>query len=120
MEGKGGTGGGGSGLYRTGGPTTVFGGTGLGPFSDGPLSAARKSVLTRAGLQEENWMSVIAEHVREAESEWITTRRGALLPVGGSMGDDPTSNEKEGTDAFSALPMGVYEPHTGIIHCEIS
>lgn len=112
-EGKGGVGGGG-GLYRTGGPTTVFGGTGLGPFSDGPLNAVRKSVFTRAGLQEENWMAVIAEHVREADSEWIASRRAALSALGGLTHEDTGKRPRREED----LPLGVYEPHSGLVHCE--
>lgn len=55
-SGSGGAGGGGAGggaggvggsIYRPGGPTTIFGGSGWGPYSDGPLNAVRKSVLSR-------------------------------------------------------------------------
>ncbi len=46
--------GGGGGVYRAG-PTTLFGGNGWGPYSDGPLNAVRKSVLSLDGVTEENW-----------------------------------------------------------------
>jgi chromatin structure-remodeling complex protein RSC7 len=66
---------GGGGIYRAGGPTTIFGGSGWGPFSDGPLNAVRKSLLSRDGVTEENWMWMMAGRVGEADEEWARLRR---------------------------------------------
>ncbi|XP_006455231.1 hypothetical protein AGABI2DRAFT_194873 [Agaricus bisporus var. bisporus H97] len=78
---------GGGGIYRAGGPTTIFGGSGWGPFSDGPLNAVRKSLLSRDGVTEENWMWMMAGRANEADEEWARLRkegRGkAGLTVGG-------------------------------------
>lgn len=68
-------GGGGGGIYRAGGPTTIFGGSGWGPFSDGPLNAVRKSLLSRDGVTEENWMWMMAGRVNEADEEWARLRK---------------------------------------------
>ncbi|KAF5350549.1 hypothetical protein D9756_008720 [Leucocoprinus leucothites] len=67
--------GGGGGIYRAGGPTTIFGGSGWGPFSDGPLNAVRKSLLSRDGVTEENWMWMMASRVQEADDEWARLRK---------------------------------------------
>ena len=37
-------------MYRAGGATTLFGGGGWGPYSDGPLNAVRKSQLKQDGV----------------------------------------------------------------------
>lgn len=66
---------GGGGIYRAGGPTTIFGGSGWGPFSDGPLNAVRKSLLSRDGVTEENWMWMMAGRVGEADEEWARLRK---------------------------------------------
>jgi chromatin structure-remodeling complex protein RSC7 len=78
--------GGTQGIYRAGGPTTLFGGPGWGPYSDGPLNAVRKSLLNRDGLNEENWMFVAAQRTAEASAEWSKQRRRALIPYGGIFG----------------------------------
>lgn len=78
--------GGTQGIYRAGGPTTLFGGPGWGPYSDGPLNAVRKSLLNRDGLNEENWMLVAAQRTAEASAEWTKLRRRALVPYGGIFG----------------------------------
>jgi len=138
--------GGASGVYRAGGPTTLFGGPGWGPYSDGPLNAVRKSLLNRDGLNEENWMFVAARRTVEAGEEWGKIRGEALKVCGGILGggrngkeaeerSTPPDNEfsrasKEATDgatdvpkkrklprAMGDLPLGVYEPHGGIVHC---
>ncbi|KAG5634629.1 hypothetical protein H0H81_001328 [Sphagnurus paluster] len=73
----------GGGVYRAGGPTTIFGGSGWGPYSDGPLNAVRKSLLSRDGVDEENWMFMMATRVAEAGDEWKKWRREGLRPGGG-------------------------------------
>jgi hypothetical protein len=123
-------GGSGLGMYRAGGPTTIFGGTGLGPYSDGPHNAVRKSMLNREGLSEENWMFVIAQRTRDAEDEWTKTRKEALMPPSVILADgrgkerekstegnaEETDTRKKGRD-WVEQPLGVYEPHSGLIHC---
>lgn len=86
----GGGGGAGGGVYRAGGPTTIFGGSGWGPFSDGPLNAVRKSVLSRDGVAEENWMYMMAARVADAGEEWARWRREGLKVGGGGEGLIPT------------------------------
>lgn len=126
----------GLGLYRSGGPTTIFGGAGWGPYSDGPLNAVRKSLLNREGLDEENWMLVAAQRTAEANASWARLRRKSLKPCGGVLG---VSTEKGGgLDAIGeeddegperkkrkkvrtledTMPLGVYEPHAGVVLCK--
>lgn len=125
--------GGGGGIYRAGGPTTMFGGSGWGPYSDGPLNAVRKSLLTRDGLTEENWMSIAAQRTIETSEEFSKLRREALRVCGGILGDPSSTpgspkrsieDESEETREErrrreeADLPLGVYEPHNGIVVCE--
>jgi chromatin structure-remodeling complex protein RSC7 len=125
--------GGGGGIYRAGGPTTLFGGSGWGPYSDGPLNAVRKSMLTRDGLTEENWMLIAAQRTTEAGEEFARLRREALRVCGGILGDPssiPGSPKRSAEDENeetreerrrreeAELPLGVYEPHNGIVVCE--
>lgn len=128
--------GGSLGMYRAGGPTTIFGPSGWGPYSDGPLNAVRKSYLTRDGVNEENWMFVAAERTAEMSSEWANLRKKALKVCGGILGDTGSSEvdvgrgEKRSAEEImeedrkrreqeSRLPLGVYEPQTGIVLCEL-
>jgi len=92
--------GGTQGIYRAGGPTTLFGSAGWGPYSDGPLNAVRKSLLNRDGLNEENWMLVAAQRTAEASAEWAKQRRHALVPYGGIFGATagPSSSPAEKKD----------------------
>ncbi|KAI0278734.1 chromatin remodelling complex Rsc7/Swp82 subunit-domain-containing protein [Russula aff. rugulosa BPL654] len=85
--------GGTQGIYRAGGPTTLFGGPGWGPYSDGPLNAVRKSLLNRDGLNEENWMLIAAQRTAEASAEWSKQRRRALVPYGGIFGPAPAAGK---------------------------
>lgn len=66
------------GLYRMGGPTTIFGNSGWGPFSDGPLNVGRKALLNREGVNEENWMYLAAEKTMELNQDWTRARMQAL------------------------------------------
>ncbi|PCH37398.1 hypothetical protein WOLCODRAFT_109796 [Wolfiporia cocos MD-104 SS10] len=120
-------GGSGLGMYRAGGPTTIFGGSGWGPYSDGPLNAVRKSLLNRDGLNEENWMFVAAQRAREADGEWARLRKEALKACGGILeesGEEKRAREEDEEERAAKrgrgwdggeLPMGVYEPHSGIV-----
>src|SRR5258708_39300234 len=47
--------GGTQGIYRAGGPTTLFGGPRWGPYSPGPLDAVRKTPLNPAYPHQGNW-----------------------------------------------------------------
>lgn len=78
--------GGGGGIYRAGGPTTLFGGSGWGPYSDGPLNAVRKSLLSRDGVAEDNWMWMMATRVSEANENWTKQRMENLKVVEGVDG----------------------------------
>ncbi|KAL4070265.1 chromatin remodelling complex Rsc7/Swp82 subunit-domain-containing protein [Scleroderma citrinum] len=119
------------GVYRAGGPTTLFGSAGLGPFSDGPHSAVRKSMLSREGLSSENWMAEAARRVSEMNDIFAKMRRETRVPCGGILDGDAKAKLKEqlaneGDDGdgtakkkrkadHSQFPLGVYEPHTGIV-----
>jgi chromatin structure-remodeling complex protein RSC7 len=139
----------GGGIYRAGGPTTIFGGSGLGPYSDGPLNAVRKSLLSRDGVTEENWMYMMATRVLETGEEWAKCRKeslkawagidalgggdGTLQPIYGSgkgkdAEEDDEADEKDNAEQVAKRrkvadekdepPLGVYEPHSGIVQCE--
>ena len=123
----------GLGMYKAGGPTTIFGGSGWGPYSDGPLNAVRKSYLTRDGVNEENWMYVAAERTMDMSNEWAKLRKEALKVCGGileveepdvTLGPEKRSaeeileSERKRRVQESHLPVGVYEPQTGIVLCE--
>ncbi|EJD02040.1 uncharacterized protein FOMMEDRAFT_20828 [Fomitiporia mediterranea MF3/22] len=112
----------GLGLYRTGGPTTVFGGSGLGPYSDGPLNVAKKAMLTREGVSDENWMFVMAQRTREANLEWARGRAEAIRGIEEpEVDDDPmASRNKRLRREIIAPSYGLYEPHTAVIHYETS
>ncbi len=143
----------GLGLYRTGGPTTVFGGSGWGPFSEGPLNVAKKAMLNREGANEENWMAIMAERTADANAEWSKGRREALKSLGGIFDSDmsrsnvrpaeavnPESSKNQGTEdanpkaevqptsrrrktkssKHTDYPLGIYEPHSSLTHCECS
>ncbi|KAJ7481514.1 chromatin remodelling complex Rsc7/Swp82 subunit-domain-containing protein [Mycena latifolia] len=120
------------GLYRAGGPTTIFGSTGWGPFSDGPLNAVRKSLLSRDGVSEENWMWMAATRTLAAGEEWARWRKESLQPmdraghvVKGKRKAEAVEDQQPEQDAAPGkrlrhepaadLPVGVYEPHTGIV-----
>jgi chromatin structure-remodeling complex protein RSC7 len=77
----------GTGIYRAGGPTTIFGGSGWGPYSDGPLNPVRKGLLNREGVTEENWMEVAARRAREMDAEWAKIRRDNMADVRGALKD---------------------------------
>ena len=64
----------------------MFGGIGWGPYSDGPLNAVRKSILSRDGVGEENWMYMMATRVSDASSEWSKLREEAVKVVEGVGG----------------------------------
>ena len=64
----------------------MFGGIGRGPYSDGPLNAVRKSILSRDGVGEENWMYMMATRVSDASAEWAKLRKEAVKVVQGVDG----------------------------------
>lgn len=119
-------------MYRAGGPTTIFGGSGWGPYSEGPLNAVKKSMLTRDGVSEDNWMFVAAQRTLEMGEEWKELRRAALKTNGGAGSSDGVEGGKRTTfeNADSArvgnkrsrigddAPLGVYEPQTGLVFCQ--
>jgi chromatin structure-remodeling complex protein RSC7 len=116
-------------MYRAGGPTTIFGGAGFGPFSEGPLNAPKKAFYTREGITEENWMFEAAQRTLSASEDFARGRREALLACGGVLGATAKAEKKEGDDSETdaakkrkrgeELPLGVYEPHSGVVLCEL-
>lgn len=113
----------GLGLYRAGGATTIFGGIGLGPYSDGPLNAVKKSMLKNEGLDEVNWMFEMARRTAEANLGWAKGRREALSTsgkAGEKRGADENADDRADGRKRSRTdehPLGVYEAHSGIAHC---
>lgn len=89
------------GLYRSGGPTTHFGGQGLGPFDEAHViggglgvssgaAAARRAAMARDGVQEDNWMWKTALRVHEGNEMFANMRKSRLRPavLGGDGGDN--------------------------------
>jgi chromatin structure-remodeling complex protein RSC7 len=127
--------GGGGGVYRAGGPTTIFGGSGMGPYSDGPLNAVRKSLLSRDGVAEDNWMWMMATRVSEANEGWAKQRaeaRQRLQEAGNvsteaSQGNaqvdmvmDPVTAPKAKKRKTVIEPAwGIYEPHSDLTLCTL-
>lgn len=126
----------GVGMYRAGGPTTIFGGSGWGPYSDGPLNAVKKSMLNRDGVSEESWMYIAAQRTLQMGEEWKTLRKAAL-EAGGDLGSaqyragdkrvttdemdvDVSSSSVKRQNKGEAHPLGVYDPQTGLVFCECS
>jgi hypothetical protein len=105
--------GGTQGIYRAGGPTTLFGGPGWGPYSDGPLNAVRKSLLNRDGLNEENWMLIAAQRTAEASAEWAKQRRRALVPYGGIFGASTAAGGKDEEEEEDRGGLGMGEEDHG-------
>ncbi|KAJ7625089.1 chromatin remodelling complex Rsc7/Swp82 subunit-domain-containing protein [Mycena polygramma] len=118
------------GVYRAGGPTTIFGSTGWGPFSDGPLNAVRKSLLSRDGVSEENWMWMMAMRTVTANEEWARLRKESLQPMdlAGNVAKGKrkaeaeedqevpeASSKKLRPESMSQLPLGAYEAHSGVV-----
>ncbi|KAF8502414.1 chromatin remodelling complex Rsc7/Swp82 subunit-domain-containing protein [Hysterangium stoloniferum] len=134
--------GGGALMYKPGGPTTYFGGNGLGPF-DGDLSMIKKMAIQRDGVDRENWMWTGATKVQQWNEEWTKARRerlrlcGGVLGLGAGVSIGEASTDGAGVDAAAAnttngkgpvkkrrrtehpLPLGVYEPHSGIVHYRV-
>ena len=135
-------------MYRAGGATTLFGGGGWGPYSDGPLNAVRKSQLKQDGVNEDNWMALAAARTAEMSAQWAKLRRENLRICGGIQDQgmhvveqrdvdmelnvevvDETGDRKRGTDDEEVpskkrkrfddgpLPLGIYEPHAGVVVC---
>ncbi|TFY57570.1 hypothetical protein EVJ58_g6939 [Rhodofomes roseus] len=103
----------GMGLYRAGGPTTIFGGSGWGPYSDGPLNAVRKSLLTRDGLNEENWTYVAAQRAADMSREWADLRAEGMKRREAKERGAAKRRKVWGED--EPMPLGVYEPHSGVV-----
>ncbi|CAK5283206.1 unnamed protein product [Mycena citricolor] len=105
------------GVYRAGGPTTLFGSSGWGPYSDGPLNAVRKSLLSRDGVSEENWMLMAATRTLAADAEWAKWRKEGIQPIDGSGNAvKRKTDDAPEADSSEQLPLGTYEPHTSIVH----
>ncbi|KAG6380160.1 chromatin remodelling complex Rsc7/Swp82 subunit-domain-containing protein [Boletus reticuloceps] len=93
------------GVYRAGGPTTLFGASGWGPFSDGPHSAVRKSMLTREGLTKDNWMSEAARRIQEMNSEWTKMRQEARTACGGILERNSSSGKGKRKEEVNGAMM---------------
>ena len=97
----------------------------------GPIHVAKRAMLNREGANE-TWMKVMAERTRDANSDWTKGRLEALSPLGGllslereKMREDAMDVDGAGVGArkggtSSQYPVGMYEPHSGIVHCEFT
>ena len=69
-------------------------------------------------------MYVAAQRTAEASREWADLRAEALRVCGGLAVDGAAGRERESAkrrkvwDEDEPLPLGVYEPHTGVVLCE--
>jgi len=96
--------GGGAAIYRPGQPTTIFGGSGLHPYSkellgSGTFMISRKAALSREGVDEENWMYEAARRCREADQRFKELRWKSLGVVkDGSIVGNLYSWMKEGEE----------------------
>lgn len=95
-------------VYKTGGPTTFFGGAGVGPFA-GEMPSSRKAALSRDGVTEENWMHLMSQEVVEANELFAKMRKerleqftGGSLPAGTTAAAPPAT----GTPA-PAVPLSL-------------
>ncbi|KDQ13820.1 hypothetical protein BOTBODRAFT_361613 [Botryobasidium botryosum FD-172 SS1] len=95
-----------SAIYKPGGPTTHFGGDGLGPFQ-GELAQTRRAMFVREGVGEENWMWMAAVAVREANSGIQRVRRERMgrVPEPGVL-DDARIEETVGAAASASAGTG--------------
>jgi chromatin structure-remodeling complex protein RSC7 len=106
------TSGGGAAIYRPGQPTTIFGGSGLHPFSkellgNGTFMISRKAALTREGVDEENWMYEAARRTREADQRFKELRWKAMgIVKNGNIVGNVYDWMKEGEEPVPAVPEG--------------
>jgi chromatin structure-remodeling complex protein RSC7 len=89
----------------------LFGGIGWGPYSDGPLNAVRKSILSRDGIGEENWMYMMAARVNDASAEWAKLRKEAVKVVKGVDGLVMGGALMPPTDVSAGNKPAVQEPN---------
>lgn len=119
------------GLYRAGGPTTIFGGSGWGPYSDGPHNAVRKSFLSREGLTKENYMAIAAERTSALGEEYRKLRAEGISTTGEIAfrskrdeegeeleTDKPVMKKRKIRPGANNLSLGAYEPHSAILQCD--
>jgi hypothetical protein len=86
----------------------------------------KKMAIQREGVDRENWMWTAASKVQEWNEEWTKARKERLKVCGGVLAADPNGVEAMGGEGperkrrkvVNDLPLGVYEPHSGIVHCE--
>jgi chromatin structure-remodeling complex protein RSC7 len=118
-------------IYKPGGPSTYFGGPGLGPFS-GDMAGGRRGALAREGVSEENWMWRAALDAREANETMRNIRQLRQIPIEGAssgISQQPLLTLKEATEitdiSVDKQPgdeptgdevYGTYEPHTSSWH----
>ena len=91
-----------------------------------------RAMLNREGANEEAWMKVMAERTRDANSDWTKGRLEGFSPLGGllsvereKMREDTMDVDGAGVEALkggtsSQYPSGMYEPYSGIVHCELT
>lgn len=97
-------------LYKPGGPTTFFGGNGLGPF-DGDLSMVKKMAIMRDGVDRENWMWAASVKVLEWNEEWTRARKERW----GGISVHEREGEKESSGG-AAIPAPFPPPPPSLPH----
>ncbi|KAH7106719.1 chromatin remodelling complex Rsc7/Swp82 subunit-domain-containing protein [Auriculariales sp. MPI-PUGE-AT-0066] len=101
-------------IYKSGGPTTFFGGSGMGVFAaDGEPAPGRArrptaDILKAWDVLGERWMHDTAEAVSDSNDSFKKMRTEALTAF-------RTVPEDEAKSADDAGPLGVYEPHSGLV-----
>ena len=98
----------------------------------GPMRVAKRAMLNREGANEGTWMKVMAERSRDANSDWTKGRLEALSPLGGLLSLEREKVREDAMDVDGAgvkacrggtssqYPVGMYELHSGIVHCEFT
>ncbi|KZW00330.1 hypothetical protein EXIGLDRAFT_604510 [Exidia glandulosa HHB12029] len=111
-------------IYKSGGPTTFFGGTGMGVFApDGEPAPGRarrptaEVIKAWEGLSIE-WMHLTAMAVGEVNDHYARMRREALKAYRSDADVDEVKDaEPPANLARTTGPaLGVYEPHSGLVH----
>ncbi|EJD52093.1 hypothetical protein AURDEDRAFT_111568 [Auricularia subglabra TFB-10046 SS5] len=129
-------------IYKSGGPTTFFGGTGMGVFAaDGEPAPGRARRPTAEVIKSweslnSDWMHLTALAVHDVNDVYAKMRREALKAyqsnlevdevakaaeavtlTDGAVKREGEQQEKEAKRVRISEPaLGVYEPHTGLVH----
>lgn len=124
----------GAGVYRVGGPSTLYGGAGddTGPGIDIRLAAVREADrelvrMRRAAITASQTAAGIVGPVGVSVQPPGVPAAGIFAGVGGMGAPEPLDGDTTRLERRSEVadevytgepPLGWYEPHTGVWHCE--